>query len=66
MIPTARKMLTEIIEVQLSQDFSRGEKFINDYFHWTDDINRVSVKLKEIDKSLNGMIETPLADFLTK
>ena len=34
-IPTANKMLTEIIEVQLSQDFSRGEKFINDYFHWT-------------------------------
>lgn len=64
MIPTARKMLTEIIEVQLSQDFSRGEKFINDYFHWTDDIDKVSHKLKEIDKSLNGMIETPLADFL--
>ena len=57
-------MLTEIIEVQLSQNFARGEKFINDYFNWTDDINRVSLKLKEIDKSLNGMIETPLADFL--
>ena len=64
MVSTARKMLTEIIEVQLSQDFSRGEKFINDYFKWTDDINRVSVKLKEIDKSLNGMIVTPLADKL--
>ncbi len=66
MISTARKMLTEIIEVQLSQDFSRGEKFINDYFNWTDDIERVSKKLKEIDKSLNGMIITPLADFLIK
>ena len=64
MIETARKMLTEIIEVQLSQDFSRGEKYINDYFKWTDDIDRVSKKLKEIDKSLNGMIVTPLADFL--
>ena len=66
MVQTARNMLTEIIEVQLSQDFNRGEKFINDYFKWTDDINRVSLKLKEIDKSLNGMIETPLADFLAK
>ena len=64
MIPTARKMLTEIIEVQLSQDFSKGEKFIFDYFHWSKDIENVSIKLKEIDKALNGMIETPLADFL--
>ena len=65
MIPTARKMLTEIIEVQLSKDFFRGEKFINDYFQWSEDIDKVSKKLKEIDKALNGMIETPLADFLS-
>ena len=66
MIPTAYKMLSEIIEVQLSKDFNCGEKFINDYFHWTDEINRVSIKLKEIDKSLNGIIITPLADYLLK
>ena len=64
MIPTARKMLTEIIEVQLSQDFLKVEKFIFDYFHWSKDIENVSTKLKEIDKALNGMLETPLADFL--
>lgn len=63
-IPTANKMLTEIIEVQLSQDFSRGEKFINDYFHWTEDIDKISKKLKEIDKALNGIIITPLADYI--
>lgn len=66
MIPTAKKMLTEIIEVQLSQDFNAGEKFINDYFKWTDEIEAVSKKLKTIDKSLNGMIITPLADFLSQ
>ena len=64
MTSTARKMLTEIIEVQLSQDFNRGEKFINDYFHWIEEIEKVSIKLKEIDKSLNGKLETPLADLL--
>lgn len=64
MIPTARKMLTEIIEVQLSQDFSKGEEFINKYFVWTDEINKIALKLKELDKSLNGIISTPLADFL--
>ncbi|MBQ4122781.1 hypothetical protein IJD44_03540 [bacterium] len=65
-IPTANKMLTEIIEVQLSQEFNRGEKFINDYFHWTEEIDAVSKKLKDIDKSLNGMIITPLADYLSQ
>ncbi len=64
MIPTAGKMLAEIIEVQLSQSFHCGEKYINDYFVWSDDIDRVSKKLKETDKSLNGMIQTPLADYL--
>ncbi len=64
MIPTANKMLTEIIDVQLSQDFNKGENFIKKYFNWTDEIEKISVKLKGIDKSLNGKIETPLADKL--
>ena len=57
-------MLTEIIEVQLSKDFSRGEKFINDYFNWTEEFDILSKKLKECDKSLNGVVVTPLADSL--
>ena len=57
-------MLTEIIEVQLSQDFNKGESFIKKYFNWTEEIETISQKLKEIDKSLNGVVETPLADFL--
>ena len=64
MIPTANKMLTEIIDVQLSQDFNKGENFIKKYFNWTEEIDAVSKKLKEIDKSLNGFVITPLADLL--
>ncbi len=66
MTKTAMKMLTEIVEVQLSQDFKKGKDFVNKYFQWTDEINAVSNKLKQTDKSLNGMIETPLADYLAK
>ena len=66
MIPTANKMLTEIIDVQLSQDFNKGENFIKKYFNWTEEIDKVSKKLKEIDKSLNGVVVTPLADLLCK
>ncbi len=66
MVETARKMLTEIIEVQLSQDFSRGEKYVNDYFVWSEEFETEAQKLKETDKSLNGIITTPLADLLAE
>ena len=66
MSPTANKMLTEIIDVQLSQDFNKGENFIKKYFNWTEEIDTISKKLKDIDKSLNGVVVTPLADILVK
>ena len=66
MIPTARKMLTEIIQVQLSQDFLAGEKYVNEYFKWTKEFDIMAKKLKEIDKALNGVIVTPLSDFLSE
>ena len=65
MIPTAKKMLSEIILVQLSQDFSVGEKYVLDNFVWTEEMEIISKKLKEIDKSLNGILKTPLADMLS-
>ena len=64
MIPTAKQMLGEIIKVQLSKDFSTGEKYVLDNFVWTDEMEILSKKLKEIDKSLNGILKTPLADKL--
>ena len=51
MVPTAQKMLAEIIKVQLSKDFSVGEKYVMDNFVWTDEMEVLSKKLKEIDKS---------------
>lgn len=64
MVPTAQKMLAEIVRVQLSKDFAQGEKYVLDNFVWTDEMEVISKKLKEIDKSLNGILKTPLADKL--
>ena len=64
MVPTAQKMLAEIIRVQLSKDFATGEKYVLDNFVWTDEMEIISKKLKEIDKALNGTLKTPLADKL--
>lgn len=66
MIPTAQKMLSEIIRVQLSKDFATGEKYVKDNFVWTDEMETIAKKLKEIDKALNGTVVAPLADKLYK
>ena len=66
MVPTAQKMLAEIVKVQLSKDFSVGEKYVLDNFVWTDEMELLSKKLKEIDKALNGTLKTPLADKLAQ
>lgn len=66
MVPTAQKMLSEIIRVQLSKDFATGEKYVLDNFVWTDEMEIISKKLREIDKALNGILKTPLADKLAE
>ncbi len=64
MVEVAYKMLTEIIEVQLSGDFKRGEKYVKDYFVWTPEMKTIAKKLKKISKRLNGTTEQKLADYL--
>ena len=64
MVPTARKMLEEIIEVQLSGDFASGEKYVNDYFVWTPEMETMAENIKKVSKTLNGRVESPLADKL--
>lgn len=64
MIPTAKKMLSEIVRIQIDGDFAKGEKYVLDNFIWTDEMEIISQKLKEIDKNLNGRTEAPLAKML--
>lgn len=64
MIPTAKKMLSEIIRIQIDGDFAKGEKYVLDNFVWTDEMETISKKLKDIDKNLNGRTEAPLAKML--
>ena len=64
MVPTARKMLEQIIDVQLSQDFDKGEAYVLDNFVWTEDMGKVAKELKKVSKTLNGIVIEPLADKL--
>ncbi len=64
MVPTAREMLSEIIKIQMEGDFQKGEKYVNDNFIWTTQMEVMSQKLKKISKRLNGTTEHELADML--
>ena len=66
MVETARKMLSEIIEVQMSGDFTKGEKYVLDNFIWTSEMETVAEKLRKISKRLNGKTTQKLADKLFK
>ena len=66
MVPTARKMLEKIIEVQLSGDFETGEKYVNEYFVWTPEMETMAHNIRKVSKTLNGKVEAPLADELLK
>lgn len=65
-VPTARKMLEEIIEIQLSKKFEKAEKFVLDNFVWNVGMEMIAKKLKEINKTLNGTVKDPLARKLLK
>ena len=66
MIPAAKKMLAEIVRIQIDGDFQKGETYVLDNFVWTDEMEAISQKLREVDKTLNGRTESPLAAMLLK
>ena len=66
MVPTAKKMLEEIIRIQLKGDFATGEKYVLDNFVWTDEMETMAQNIKKVSKTLNGKVDSPLADELAK
>ena len=64
MIPTAQKMLKEIIRIQIDGNFGNGEKYVLNNFKWTKEMDLIAEKIKKVSKSLNGRVEEPLAQKL--
>lgn len=63
-VPIAKEMLAEIIRIQIDGDFSKAEKYVNDNFVWTDNMELIGKKIQKVSKTLNGTLETELADKL--
>lgn len=63
-VPIAKEMLAEIVRIQIDGDFEKAEKYVNDNFVWTDNMEFIAQKLQKINKTLNGRTESELADKL--
>ena len=63
-VPTARQMLSEIVKIQIDGDIENAQKYIEKNFIWTDQMEIIAQKLQKVSKTLNGKLETKLADFL--
>ena len=65
-IPTAQKMLKEIIRIQIDGDYKAAERYVNRNFIWTDNMEYVAKQIRKNSKMLNATVKTPLADYLAK
>jgi len=63
-VPIAKEMLAEIVRIQIDGDFDKAERYVLDNFIWTDNMEFIAQKLQKINKTLNGRLETELADKL--
>ena len=63
-IPACKKMLKEVIHIQIDGDYDAAAEYVNKNFVWTDDMKFVADKLNAETSAYNGTLNTPLADFL--
>ena len=61
-VGAAYDMLKEIIRVQIDDKFENAEKYINDYFEWTNEMKIIGDKLQTLSSTLNSRVENELAD----
>jgi len=64
-VPIAKEMLAEIVRIQIDGDFNKAEKYVLDNFVWTNNMELIAQKLQKVNKTLNGRLETELADKLS-
>ena len=65
-VPIAKEMLSEIVRIQIDGDFQKAENYVNDNFIWTENMEIIAQKLQKINKTLNGTVESKLAEKLLK
>ena len=60
----AKEMMEEIIRIQLDNNITKAEEYINNNFIWNDEMKLIGGKKLEIRSVLNGILINELADKL--
>lgn len=66
MLPTAQKMLVDVVRLQLDGDIEKAERFVNTYFVWTKPLEQMGRRIRRVRQVLNGGVSMPLVDKLIK
>ena len=64
MVPATYKKHEKIIKVQMQGSHSAAEKYVQANVIWTDEMEIIANKLKEVNKTLNGRVISTLAEKL--
>ena len=64
-VPTAQKMLKEIIRIQIDGDYKAAGEYVDRNFVWTPKMEYIAKELRKNSKMLNAKVNTPLADALS-
>ena len=57
-----KNMMKEVVHIQIDDDYEKAKEYVEMWFVWTDDIEKVANIIKTYSKTLNGFIEAPLAE----
>ena len=61
-VPAAYDMLTKIVAIQINDSYADAQRYVNDNFIWTDEMQLIADKLKNLSSFLNCKVENELAD----
>jgi len=61
-----KKMMAEVVKIQIDNNVEKAKAYVEKWFVWSDEINKVAEKIKTYSKMLNGYIEAPLAEEFLK
>ena len=65
-IEVSKQMMNEVIKIQIEKNLQKAEKYIEKWFIWTENQEKVAEIIKKYSKKLNGYLDKPLADTILK
>ena len=65
-VDIGKEMMKEIIRIQLDNNITKAEEYINNTFIWNDEMKLIGAKKLAVRTVLNGILINELADKLLK